>query len=75
MYELYTVLAKYYDAIYRRRVERVGEEVDFVEEIFKNDAKREIKKVLELACGTGIPTVELARRGYKVVGLDCMKRC
>lgn len=70
MHELYTILAEYYDAIYQRRVERVKEEIDFVEEIFREDAEREIKRVLDLACGTGIPTLELARRGYEVIGLD-----
>lgn len=70
MHELYTVLAEYYDAIYRRRVERVSREIDFVEELFQKEAEREVKKVLDLACGTGIPTLELARRGYQVIGLD-----
>ncbi|BAA30409.1 class I SAM-dependent methyltransferase [Pyrococcus horikoshii] len=70
MYELYTLLAEYYDTIYRRRIERVKAEIDFVEEIFKEDAKREVRRVLDLACGTGIPTLELAERGYEVVGLD-----
>lgn len=70
MHELYTVLAEYYDAIYRKRAERVKKEIDFVEEIFKNDAKRDVKRILDLACGTGIPTLELAERGYEIVGLD-----
>ncbi|ASJ04601.1 class I SAM-dependent methyltransferase [Thermococcus barossii] len=70
MYELYTVLAEYYDAIYRRRAERVGKEIDFVEELFREDAEREVRRILDLACGTGIPTLELAGRGYEVVGLD-----
>lgn len=70
MHELYTVLAEYYDAIYRKRAERVKKEIDFVEEIFKKDAKRSVKKVLDLACGTGIPTLELAERDYEIVGLD-----
>ncbi|HDZ36569.1 MAG TPA: class I SAM-dependent methyltransferase, partial [Thermococcus sp.] len=60
MYELYTVLAEYYDAIYRRRAERISGEIDFVEELFQKEAEREVKKVLDLACGTGIPTLELA---------------
>ncbi|NJE26818.1 class I SAM-dependent methyltransferase [Thermococcus sp. MV5] len=70
MHELYTVLAEYYDVIYRRRAERVRDEINFVEEIFKADAKRDVKKILDLACGTGIPTLELARRGYEVIGMD-----
>ncbi|MCD6140438.1 MAG: class I SAM-dependent methyltransferase [Thermococcus sp.] len=70
MHELYTVLAEYYDAIYRRRAERVRDEIDFVEEIFKADAKRDVKKILDLACGTGNPTLELAKRGYEVTGMD-----
>jgi len=70
MHELYTILAEYYDAIYRRRVERVSREIDFVEELSQKEAEREVKKVLDLACGTGIPTLELARRGYQIIGLD-----
>jgi len=70
MHELYTALAEYYDAVYRRRAERVSREIDFVEELFQNEAEREVRKILDLACGTGIPTLELARRGYRVTGLD-----
>ncbi|AFK22022.1 class I SAM-dependent methyltransferase [Pyrococcus sp. ST04] len=70
MHELYTVLARYYDSIYRRRIEEIRLEIDFLEEIFKNDAEREVRRVLDLACGTGIPSLELARRGYEVVGVD-----
>ncbi len=70
MHELYTVLAEYYDVIYRKRAERVEDEIDFVEELFRKEAERKVKKILDLACGTGIPTLELARRGYEVTGLD-----
>ena len=70
MHELYTVLADYYDSIYRRRIERVAREIDFVEELFKKEAERDVKRVLDLACGTGILTLELARRGYTLTGLD-----
>ncbi len=70
MHELYTVLAEYYDAIYRRGAKRVSREIDFVEELFQNEAERKVRKILDLACGTGIPTLELARCGYRVMGLD-----
>jgi SAM-dependent methyltransferase len=41
----------------------------YVEEIFKaNDIRPEL--VLDLGCGTGSVTVELAKRGYDVIALD-----
>jgi len=43
--------------------------VDYVERIFRKH-KAEPKTILDLACGTGIPTVILARRGYSVIGVD-----
>ncbi|HDI73859.1 MAG TPA: class I SAM-dependent methyltransferase [Candidatus Korarchaeota archaeon] len=68
---LYTVLAHYYDIIYRDYLERtVPRLIDFVEEVFKRDARIPVRKILDLACGTGGPTIELARRGYEVTGLD-----
>ena len=44
--------------------------VSVYEECFRRFAKREVKKVLDVACGTGGPTLELASRGYSVVGAD-----
>ena len=68
---MYTGLAKYYDAIYRDYLRSVVPKlVNAYEECFRKFAKREIKKVLDVACGTGGPTLELASRGYPVVGAD-----
>ena len=47
--------------------EQIAREVDFIEDslgIERGGA------VLDLACGTGLHTIELARRGYEVVGFD-----
>ncbi len=38
--------------------------------MFQKIAKRPVKRVLDLACGTGGPTLELRKRGYDVVGVD-----
>lgn len=68
---LYNVLASYYDVIYRDYlISTVPKLVDFVEEVFTRDAGRPVKEVLDLACGTGGPTLELVKRGYSVVGVD-----
>lgn len=43
---------------------------NFVEEIFSKYSKREVKSVLDLACGTGSMTLQLAKRGYDLTGVD-----
>jgi len=68
---LYTEYAKYYDMIYKEYLEiRVPKLVDFIVKVFKEDSRRRVVDVLDIACGTGGPTIELARRGYKVLGVD-----
>lgn len=42
-------------------------EVDFIEKELNFDKS---KSILDLGCGTGRHTIELTKRGYKVVGLD-----
>ncbi len=68
---LYREYAEYYDVIYREYLEKqVPRIAGFVEEVFRGDAERVVKRVLDLACGTGGPTLELAGRGYRVIGID-----
>ena len=43
---------------------------DFIERQFARYAKKTPVSVLDLACGTGSMTVELARRGYDMTGID-----
>lgn len=50
------------DADYTRRA-------DFVEKLMRR-ARREVRTVLDLACGTGTMTCLLARRGYELISVD-----
>ena len=43
---------------------------DFIEECFKTYLKEKPELVLDLACGTGSMTLELARRGFETIGVD-----
>ncbi len=45
-------------------------ELTFIEHAFKMDATRPIKKVLDIACGSGRHLFGLAKRGYECTGLD-----
>ena len=63
----FSALAQYYDKLnYNSDYRKVA---DYIERVFAlYDKKPEL--VLDLACGTGSLTIELARRGYDMTGLD-----
>ncbi|MFO7637747.1 MAG: methyltransferase domain-containing protein [bacterium] len=60
--------ARHYDSFMHRYVD-YRSWVDYVERIFSRFRARP-RTVLDLACGTGIPSLLLARRGYRVTGVD-----
>jgi SAM-dependent methyltransferase len=45
-------------------------EVDFLVHCFRRYARRPVRQVLDIACGTGPHLVRLAARGYRMSGLD-----
>ena len=63
----YGFLAPSYDAL-TRDVDYEGL-CDYLERQFQR-ARREVKTVLDLACGTGSLTWLLAQRGYDMTGVD-----
>jgi len=46
------------------------QEVDFLIHCFRRYARRPIRTVLDIACGTGPHLIRLAQRGYRMSGLD-----
>ena len=60
--------AHYYDAFYHEKDYAV--ECDFLEEIFQKYASEKTKTILDVGCGTGGHALELAKKGYAVVGAD-----
>ncbi len=63
----FETIAPFYDRI-MQDVDYEGW-VNYVESFF-HWARGEVHEVLDLACGTGTPTLLLKQRGYRVVGLD-----
>lgn len=45
-------------------------EVDFLAHCFKHHARGRVRRVLDIACGTGPHLIRLAERGYDMIGLD-----
>src|SRR2546422_11728370 len=52
---------------------RKGED-DFLVYCFKRFARRPVRSVLDIACGTGPHLTRLADRGYRMSGLDLSRR-
>ncbi|MEO0080129.1 MAG: methyltransferase domain-containing protein [candidate division WOR-3 bacterium] len=66
--EPFQEFARHYDRFMLRYVD-YKTWVDYLERIFKRFGTRP-QLILDLACGTGIPTIMLARRGYRLLALD-----
>jgi SAM-dependent methyltransferase len=49
-------------------------EVDFLVHCFKRYARRPVRRVVDIACGTGPHLMRLAERGYTMSGLDLSPR-
>ena len=49
-------------------------EVDFLIHCFATHARRPVRRVLDIACGTGPHLMRLAERGYQMVGLDLSRK-
>jgi SAM-dependent methyltransferase len=49
-------------------------EVDFLVHCFRRLARRPVRRVLDIACGTGPHLVRLAERGYRMAGLDLSRK-
>jgi SAM-dependent methyltransferase len=49
-------------------------EVDFLVHCFKRFSSRPVRRVVDIACGTGPHLLRLADRGYKMSGLDLSPR-
>jgi SAM-dependent methyltransferase len=62
---------RYYEIAFE--LNRKGE-VDFLVHCFKRFSRRPVRRVVDIACGTGPHLLRLADRGYRMSGLDLSPR-
>ena len=63
----FTALAEYYDKLNGADYKAYG---DYIDRIIKEYGRPDMPLTLELGCGTGSLTLELASRGYDMIGAD-----
>lgn len=64
--------ADYYDSIYQSK--NYQKEVDFLIKIIDKFSVKKVKNILSLGCGTASHDIILAKKGYKIFGIDKSKR-
>ena len=65
---IYDLLAPFYDKF--NGDINYSEWADFIEKIIEKHYSGKPELVLDLGCGTGSMTIELAKRGYDMTGID-----
>ena len=67
-YDGYLAIARVYDKL-NKEID-YSKWADFIEKCFEKYGREKPEIVLDLACGTGRMTCEMARRGYDMIGID-----
>jgi len=60
--------SRYYDILYSDK--DYNAECDYLQSLFKELSTRRVRKIIDVACGTGGHSVPLAQRGYKILARD-----
>ncbi len=66
--EVFQAYANVYDSLYSDK--GYESECDFLENVFRRFGLEDAESILDLGCGTGGHAIPLARRGYKIFGVD-----
>ena len=65
---IYDLLAPFYDAV-NAEID-YSRWADFIDDVVTRECKERPSLALDLGCGTGKMTLELASRGYDMTGID-----